>query len=54
MNIRNQFVRDTVSSAHIVIPHVNSSENGADVFTMTLDIVKYEKLRGMICVHPIQ
>ncbi|KAK2417316.1 putative mitochondrial protein [Trifolium repens] len=53
IDIRHHYIRDLVESKIIVLEHVGTKEQIADIFTKALDAVQFEKLRGKlgICLH---
>ncbi|KAK2373607.1 putative mitochondrial protein [Trifolium repens] len=53
IDIRHHYIRDLVESKIVVLEHVGTKEQIADIFTKALDAVQFEKLRGKlgICLH---
>jgi bifunctional DNase/RNase len=53
INIRHHFIRDLVEDKVITLEHVTTEEQLADIFTETLDVKQFEKLRNKlgICIH---
>ncbi|WJX64416.1 hypothetical protein P8452_49197 [Trifolium repens] len=53
IDIRHHFIRDLVENKIVTLEHVGTKEQVADIFTMALDAVQFEKLRGKlgICLY---
>jgi hypothetical protein len=53
IDIRHHFIRDLVEENVVVLKHVATTEQLADIFTKALDANQFEKLRGKlgICLH---
>jgi hypothetical protein len=48
IDIRHHFIRNLVEGKVVVLEHVTTSEQLADIFTKALDAVQFEKLRGKL------
>ncbi|KAK2442880.1 putative mitochondrial protein [Trifolium repens] len=53
IDIRHHYIRDLVENKIVILEHVGTKEQIADIFTKALDAVQFEKLRGKlgICLH---
>ncbi|KAK2444335.1 putative mitochondrial protein [Trifolium repens] len=53
IDIRHHYIRDLVENKIVVLEHVGTKEQVADIFTKALDAVQFEKLRSKlgICLH---
>ncbi|WJX12614.1 hypothetical protein P8452_03091 [Trifolium repens] len=53
IDIRHHYIRDLVENKIVVLEHVGTKEQVADIYTKALDAVQFEKLRGKlgICLH---
>ncbi|KAK2410077.1 putative mitochondrial protein [Trifolium repens] len=53
IDIRHHYIRDLVESKIVVLEHIGTKEQIAEIFTKALDAVQFEKLRGKlgICLH---
>jgi len=53
IDIRHHFIRDLVEEKVVTLEHVTTEEQLADIFTKTLDIKQFERLRSKlgICLH---
>ncbi|WJX25548.1 hypothetical protein P8452_14576 [Trifolium repens] len=53
IDIRHHYIRDLVKNKIVILEHVGTKEQIADIFTKALDAVQFEKLRGKlgICLH---
>ena len=50
IDIRYHFIRECVEEGQIVVEHVDSKDQRADIFTKALTHVKYGEMRRMIGV----
>ena len=55
IDIRHHFIRDLVEENVVVLKHVATEEQLADIFTKALDANQFEKLRGKlgICLYEL-
>ncbi|KAK2370913.1 putative mitochondrial protein [Trifolium repens] len=53
IDIRHHYIRDLVENKIVVLEHVGTKEQIADIFTKALDAVQFENLRGKlgICLY---
>ena len=53
IDIRHHFIRDLVEDKVIILEHVSTENQLADIFTKALDAVQFERLRGRlgVCIH---
>ncbi|WJX52062.1 hypothetical protein P8452_38206 [Trifolium repens] len=53
IDIRHHYIRDLVENKIVILEHVGTKEQIADIFTKALDAVQFEKLRGKlgICLY---
>ncbi|KAK2428718.1 putative mitochondrial protein [Trifolium repens] len=53
IDIRHHYIRDLVENKIVILEHVGTKEQIADIFTKALDTVQFEKLRGKlgICLY---
>lgn len=54
IDIRHHFIREYVEQGKIVIKHVSTNEQQADVLTKVLSTVKFEKMRKLLGVKDLQ
>jgi ATP sulfurylase len=48
INIRHHFIRDLVEEKVVILEHVTTVEQLADIFTKALDVKQFEKLRSKL------
>jgi hypothetical protein len=48
IDIRHHFIRDLVENKVVILEHVGTKEQVADIFIKALDAVQFEKLRGKL------
>jgi hypothetical protein len=53
INIKHHFIRDHIEKGTIILAHVASGENIADILTKSLDKGRFEKLRDLIGMRQI-
>jgi len=53
IDIHHHFIKDLVQENIVILEHVATKEQLADIFTKALDAKQFEKLRGKlgICLH---
>ena len=53
IDIRHHFIRDLVEDKVIILEHVSTENQLADIFTKALDAVQFGNLRGRlgVCIH---
>ena len=54
IHVRHHFLKDNVENKNIIVKHVNTNEQVADIMTKPLPREQYEKMRlelGMIKLH---
>jgi hypothetical protein len=53
IDIRHHFIRDLVEDKVVILEHVTTKEQLANIFTKALDVKQFERLRSKlgICVH---
>ena len=50
INIRFHFIRECVEQGKIIVEHVNSKDQRADLFTKALVLVKFIEMRSKLCL----
>jgi hypothetical protein len=48
IDIRHHFIRELVEDKIVILEHVTTGEQLADIFTKALDLNQFEKLRGKL------
>lgn len=54
IDIRYHFIRECVERGEIIVRHVASEEQRADILTKALPVVKFEKMRALLGVKNLQ
>lgn len=54
IDIRYHFIRGCVERGEIIIKHVNTGEQRADVLTKAMTAVKFEKMRSLLGIQKLQ
>ena len=54
IDVRYHFIRDCVEQGLIVIKHVSTSEQRADILTKALSAAKFEKMRSLLGVRNLE
>lgn len=53
-NIRYHFIQECLKRGEIIIKHVRSEEQRANVFSKSLPAVKFEKMRALLGIQKVQ
>lgn len=54
IDIRYHFIRECVERGEIVIKHISTEEQGADVLTKAMSTVKFKKMRALLGIQNMQ
>lgn len=54
IDVRYHFIRDCVEQGLIVIKHINTSDQHADILTKALSAAKFEKMRSLLGVRNLE